>query len=183
METAPPPAPLLSRRDRAAAVLIAAVLLPNLAVLVWPYEHFPFSSAPMFAHYVTHESPRYRFRFVAEPADGGAEWELHARDVGLRNVELHRHFFGFVYGSHDPRSPYGHHPPHDREQFQARVESFLQRFASVAERNAPGARTAFVGIRLELARLDEQNRDGEVRVVGRYDRATERFLHTWGVEP
>ncbi len=88
----------------AASVFIVAFLLPNMWAFVDPFETFPYTSAPMFAHYVGEDTPRYRFRFMAE--SGGEEQEIRATDLGLAGVEFTRYFFGHVYGSTDPTTPY-----------------------------------------------------------------------------
>lgn len=169
----------LRRSEILAALFIAAFLLPNLATLVVPFEKFPYSSAPMFAHYVAEEVPRYRFRFMAETAGGGEERELKGAQIGLRHVDLSRYFFGSVYGSIDPLSPFGHHRDESREAFEARLSRFFGDFARVLGRRDPEAARGLAGIRLELVRLGDQPY-GEIRVVGRYDVAADRFTHSWG---
>lgn len=172
-----------TRRDLLAAAFITAFLVPNLATLVIPFEQFPFSSAPMFAHYVSDDTPRYRFRFMVEPPDGRKTWELLGRDLGMHNVEFGRYFFGSVYGSIDPVSPYGHHGHDTREAFEARLSEFFDKLVSVWERRRSEPFPRPAAIRLELALLDRENRNTEIRTVGRYDVATRRFLHTWGRQP
>jgi len=166
-----------------AGVFIAAVLLPQLAALVVPYEEFPYTSAPMFAHYVGPDTPRYRFRFVAERGDGSAEREIRATDLGLNGVELSRYFLGSIYGSMDPLSPFGHHGGDTPEAFEARLSTFFRDATTVLERRGGAAPGQLSGIRLEVVRLEGGNRDGEVHVVGRYDVASHHFTHTWRGQP
>ena len=159
----------------AASIFIVAFLLPNLWAFVDPYETFPYTSAPMFAHYVGEDTPRYRFRFVTE--SGGEEHELRATDLGLAGVEFTRYFFGHVYGSTDPTTPFaiaGEDTPAD---FEARLSAFFGDVQTVLERqNAK----QLSGLRLELVRLDADNRDADVWVVGHYDTTTHRFSRTQG---
>ena len=171
---AEPSYPLPKRRHVwAASIFIVVFLLPNLWAFVDPYEIFPYTSAPMFAHYVDEATPRYRFRFVTE--GGGEEHELRATDLGLAGVEFTRYFFGHVYGSTDPTTPFavaGEDAPAD---FEARLSTFFRDVQAVLERqNAK----QLSGIRLELVRLDADNRDADVRVVGHYDATTQRFDRT-----
>ena len=171
-------------RELAAAAVITAILLPNLAALVVPYESFPYTSAPMFAHYTGPGTQRYRLRIVVEPADGRPERELHAADLGMRGVSFSRSFFGDVYGSIDPYSPFGHHPGDTPRVFEERLGRYLGRVAAaLARRDTTGAWGRLAGLRLEAVRLDAAKRDVETHVVGRYDAATRRFVHQWGHEP
>jgi hypothetical protein len=167
------------RRDVLAYAFITAVLLPHLVALVAPFQSFPITSAPMFANYVDADTPRYRFRFVAE-GPSGAEWELQPRDIGYLNVEFGRFFFS-VYGSVGPGSASGYRKGETREDFEARVTEFFGRFAAAARR-LPDERASFAEIRLDLVRLTSDNLDAEAREVGRYHVGVDRFVHTWGSE-
>jgi hypothetical protein len=167
-------------REAGASLFIAAFLLPNLTAVVRPYESFPYTSAPMFAHYVGPQTPRYRLRMTAETADGGRERELRAADLGLNGIDFTRYFFGTVYGSVDPYSPFGNHPGDDRAAFEARVGSFFDRVTTVLRRRDPAAWERLARVRLEAVRLTERNHDGEARLVGHYDVASHRFVHRGG---
>ena len=170
--------------ELAAAAVITALLLPNLAALVVPYESFPYTSAQMFAHYKGPGTPLYRLRMIAEPADGRPEREVHAADLGLNGVSFSRTFFGDVYGSIDPYSPFGHHPGDTPRAFEERLGRYFGHVTAVlARRDTAGAWGRLAGLRLEAVRLDQAKRDAEVHVVGRYDAATRRFVHQWGREP
>jgi hypothetical protein len=179
----PPPPPRPRSRDLLATVFIVAMLVPNLAALVLPFEHFPYSSAPMFAHYVADDVPLYRFRFVAEPAAGPPEREVFPNEVGLLNVEFYRHFFGSVYGSIDPRSPYGHHVGDSPAAFEARLGRLFRDLVALLPREGTDPLEDLAGIRLELVRWDAAEADLDLRIIGRYDVAAERFTHTWRSEP
>lgn len=168
------PYPLPKRRHVwAASIFIVAFLLPNLWAFVDPYETFPYTSAPMFAHYVDEDTPRYRFRFVTE--GGGEEHELRATDLGLAGVEFTRYFFGHVYGSTDPTTPFAVAGGDTPAEFEARLSAFFRDVQAVLERRDA---KQLSGIRLEVVRLDADNRDANVRVVGHYDATTQRFSRT-----
>ena len=159
----------------AASIFVVVFLLPNLWAFVDPYETFPYTSAPMFAHYVGEDTPRYRFRFVAE--QGGKETEIRATDLSLDGVEFTRYFFGHVYGSSDPDAPFavaGEDTPAD---FEARLSAFFRNVQTVLERRDA---TQLSGLRLEVVRLDADNYDAEVRLIGHYDATTQRFSRTRG---
>jgi hypothetical protein len=178
--TSPAPTPTPKRwRKVVDSVLIAALLLPNAVAVIGPYESFPYSSAPMFAHYVGPGVPRYRFRMILESADGSPGRELPVSSLGLNHADYQRRFFGTVYGSTDPSSPFGHHPDDTPAALEERLGRHFERLAAVlAERDTAGGPPR--GIRLEVARLGAGDRDAEIHVVGWYDAATHRFVHQWG---
>jgi hypothetical protein len=166
-----------------AMLFIIVFLAPNLVALVIPYEEFPYTSAPMFAHYVGEETPRYRFHFIAVFVNGQAAQEIYATDLGLNGVGFSRYFLGSMYGSIDPRSPFGHHGEDTEAAFENRLSGFFRRMMTVLARRGYPALPQVSGIRLEVARLNDKNEDAELHMVGRYDVATEWFIRTWGNEP
>jgi len=177
-----PPTATHRWRDVVAGTFIVLFLLPHVATLVLPYEEYPYTSAPMFAHYVGEDTPLYRIRLVAERADG-SEREIHATDFGLNGVEFTRQFFGAIYGSIDPYSPFGHHGDETRDEFERRLSDFFPRLVTALERRSPGMLEQVPQIRVDVARLDASNREALVHVVGRYSIASRHFTHTWGRGP
>jgi hypothetical protein len=159
-------------------VFIVAFLLPNAVALFIPYEEFPYTSAPMFAHYVTDNTPRYRFRFFAEYPNGHASQEIRAADLKLNGTMFSRYFFGSVYGSIEPLSPYGHYGNDTRETFEKRLTEFFHS-ATIVLNQRPEAPSAIGRIRLEVAQLDKGNRDSAAHIVGYYHVKSNHFSHTW----
>jgi hypothetical protein len=86
-----------------AGAFIVAILAPNLWALIHPYEDWPYSSLPMYAHYVGEDTPRFKFVFVAELEDG-REKEVSPYSIGLDYAAM-RFFFKYVYGSVEPGLP------------------------------------------------------------------------------
>jgi hypothetical protein len=166
-------------RDLCAALFIVAFLLPNLLGLIVPYEEFPYTSVPMFAHYVGDDTGRYRFRFVVQTGADREERELRATELGLGGLEFSRYFFSF-YGSIEPFSPFSHHRGDTREAFEARLSGFFGKVVTELKRRDREAWRSLSRIRLEIARLGHTNHDAQSHVVGHYDVASGRFIHTWG---
>jgi len=167
------------RRELCATVFIGAFLLPTLAGFIVPYEEFPYTSVPMFAHYVGDDTARYRFRFIVQVGDDQQERELRATELGLGGLEFSRYFFS-VYGSIEPFSPFSHHRDDDRATFEERLSEFFGRVATELKRRDQNAWHRLSHIRLEIARLNSKSYDSETHVVGHYEVASGRFIHTWG---
>lgn len=173
------------RSDLWAYAFGAVFLLPHLWALVAPYEEFPYSSAPMFAHYVSDATPRYRLRFMGEFSSGAGapptSREIPPAALGVQGVPFARYFFGHVYGSIDRVSPFGLHGADAPAAFEARLSDFVGRMVAVLRRGGGGAVWRDLsGVRLEAVRLTADNGDDAVHVVGRYSPATRRFTRTWG---
>jgi hypothetical protein len=163
-----------------AGAFIVAFLLPNAAALIRPFEEFPYTSAPMFAHYVDKETtPRFALRFVAEMSRTDREIPITPGHLGVPGVPFSRHYFGQVYGSTDPHSPFGSHGDDTRPAFERRNAEFFARVALVLRRRDPGLWKSLARIRLEAVRLGPFGRDAEIHVVGYYDVEAQRFTHTW----
>ena len=166
-------------RELFASGFIVAFLLPTLGGLIVPYEEFPYTSVPMFAHYVGDDTARYRFRFIVRNGADQQERELRATELGLGGLEFSRYFFS-VYGSIEPFSPFTRHTGDDRESFEARLGEFFHRVSTELKRRDRNVWQELSHIRLEIARLDRKNYDAAIHVVGHYEVASGRFIHTWG---
>lgn len=166
-----------------AGLVISLFLIPEIAAIALPLENWPFTSAPMFAHYVGPQTPRYYFRFIGEyPERRKNERQIRAMKLGLKEWELMRHFFGKVYGSIDPRAPWGHFPNDTRETFEMRLSRFFHGLTVQLERKKKARKYAkgLRSLRLEVVRLDSQDQPVEVHRVGRYFVGEDRFVHEWG---
>lgn len=161
------------------SLFIIISLTPHVLAIFFPYENWPVTSAPMFAHYVGSKTPRYIFRFVGEKGDGKAEVDIRSRDLKIREWSLMRFFFGKVYGSIDPASPFGFHPQETRDKFEERLSQFFNGLVKRLSETRPEDSAKLKTIRLEVSKLDAQNKPGETHVVGFFDKATGKFTHTW----
>jgi hypothetical protein len=155
-----------------------AFLLPNVIALFIPYEEFPYTSAPMFAHYVGDNTPVYRFRFIGEFQDERVAREIRAADLNMNGVPFSRYFFGSVYGSIDPLSPFGRYVSTTPAEFEQRLTTFFGSLTTVLKKQSQ-AEWPLSRIRLEVVRLNRENRDSIIHTVGYYDVASDHFSHTW----
>lgn len=161
----------------AVIVFSVAFVAPNLWAIVSPYEDWPYTSLPMYAHYVDQDTPRYRFIFVGEFADGGEE-EVTAYSVGVDYAAM-RFFLMYVYGSVETAaSPFNRFPNDDRAAFEDRLSRFFGAYAWRYADRFP--ERPLRGIRLQVAQLQWPDNDvGEVHEIGRHDVAAGRFIHSW----
>jgi hypothetical protein len=133
----------------------------------------------MFAHYVGDDTARFRFRFIVQNGADEPGRELRATELGLGGLEFSRYFFS-IYGSIEAFSPFSPHTGDDRETFEERLGEFFHRVSTELKRRDENAWQQLSHIRLEIARLDSRNDDAEIHVVGHYEIASGRFIHTWG---
>ena len=160
---------------RIANVFILAVLLPNLWAVISPYENWPFTCAPMFAHYVDDETPRYRFAFEVQFDDGSKD-EVGYYSAGL-NWSVMRFFFKWVYGATPSGGVFALYQNDTREAFENRLSTFFVAFLeALSSRVAPKIP---LKLTLRAVRLNGENRDGESHKVGVFDIESQRFHLTW----
>lgn len=86
------------------ALLGAALVTPNLAVIALGIEDFPFTVAPMFAHYIGPETELYSFRF--EGVQDGVAVTLPLNETNRGERELKRAFAKYYYQPMTSSSPY-----------------------------------------------------------------------------
>jgi hypothetical protein len=158
-------------------------LLPHVLTIVSPHEEFPFTSAPMFAHYLGEATPRYRFLFTAEFDDSRSPQEVRGAQLGVAGVEFTRYFFGKVYRSIDPDSPFTGPGSDTPAAFEGRMTTFLGRMAAVLQRRDPVRWRGLQRLRLEVVRMDARNHPVDVHEVGVYQVSAGRFFHTWRSHP
>lgn len=158
------------------AVVLVVVVVPNVWAIAGPHQLWPYDSGPMFAVIIDDDVRMHRFRFILEPS----QQPLDLKAFRLSDRSFSRHFFAHVYGSADPRFPDKHMPNDTPEQFTARMTAF---FADVVtelsrKKRLPKGTTA---VRVDVERLASHARAApfEVRVVGRYELASQRFVHTF----
>lgn len=153
-----------------AALVFLAIALPNLWVLIAGEEAWPFTNAPMFAASPT-RNELYEPRIVVETAQGTDHAFSSRTAAGISNWHFWRLFWGKVYGSIDPATPWdiAHDDPASFQRRMTDALRVLSRRAAVND-SLPGAARA---LRVELVR---QGGHHEVHVVGRYLLSEDRFV-------
>jgi len=153
-----------------------AILTPNIAAVVGGFEDWPFTPAPMFAHYLGPGSERYSFTFKGEFSDGSTK-QVGYYSVGA-NWSLLRFFFKYVYGAAGRKSVFTQFPADSKEQFEERLSIFFSAFAKEYERRNPAS--ALKRLNLVVNKLlPEATAEGEAHRVGYYSVSEGRFRHTW----
>ena len=119
-------------RKQYATLLFACFLIPNIGVVVFGIESFPFTCAPMFGHYIDKETPLYLLKF-----EGVTDTETIdlVNYFGKPEDFFMRHFFSKVYGSTQAISPFTNKISESKEAFQHRMNTFFKHYESVLLKN------------------------------------------------
>lgn len=162
------------------AVVSAALVIPNLIVIALGTEDFPFTTAPMFAHYVGPETELFSFRFEGV-RDGIAE-PLPIQEAGLSGLELNRQLVAWYYRPMTATSPL-----RDFSGASESPEVFAQRmgtfFGPIADFLRENRDLAYDEIDLYVDVSDREGQVYETELVGRYDPETGRYTHVYQVTP
>jgi len=159
------------RRPRAEFLLVAfALTLANVAAIVAPFEIYPFTSSPMFAHPPVGSGTRYLVEVkVLTPSSGDDVFPYEA--IGFTETHFLRTLLVRGYGSVDAYAPYGFVRNDDDAARTRRLQTFFRACVdALRERDALPAGTT--GIRLALRAKD---REGPTHEVGTYDLASNEF--------
>ena len=158
--------------------VMVAFLVPNLIFIVRGKEDFPFTAAPMFAHYIGDHTVMYNFKFIGHtdqdstlilPPEYGANNEMMSR----------RFFFAKVYGSVDCPSSFGDFCNDTPQKLEDRLSQYFTAYLWALSKNNDLDVSHLRRIDLEVWKLNPDNTASEKHRVGYYDTATQRFIHTW----
>ncbi len=165
------------RRKWVVMAFMSAVVIPNLIAVAVPFEAWPYTNAPMFAHRVTPDTPRYAFVFEGQ-LDAGEVVELGFYSAGAR-WSLMRFFLKFVYGATPEGSEFCQYPEDSRDQLEQRLSDFFTVFVdSYHKRRANQGPLRRVV--LKLARLHgPKSTRGEIRSLGVFEVETRKYRHQW----
>ncbi len=167
--------PLKHLQGLYASVVIIAVLVPNLYAVVQGNENFPFSSCPMFAHYIGEETQLYNFKFVG--TYNNVEKILPPSFGNDGEVMSMRFFFAKVYGSSLKKSPFTVTADDDRILFEKRLSDYFRAYLKAFP--DPAFSSGLKNIRLEIWHLGTEGEVHDKHTVGYYDVSAEKFHHTW----
>jgi hypothetical protein len=155
------------------------ILLPNLAVVIGGGESFPFTSAPMFGHYIGERTPLFQFEFRGV-AHNGAATPLDPALAGRAEPLVIRLFFSKFYGSTAERSPFGNHPADTLPKFAERLRRFFAAYHAAIART--GELPPLAAIELHLVRIDRNRVPLERQRLGVYDVTRDSYTHSWKPE-
>jgi hypothetical protein len=159
------------RSPRAGFLLVAVALtLANVAAIVAPFEIYPFTSSPMFAHPPVGSGTRYLVDVRILTLSSG-DYVFPYEAIGFTETHFLRTLLVRGYGSVDADAPYGFVRGDDDAARTRRLQGFFRACVdALRKRNAlPGGIT---GIRLSLRAKDLE---APTREIGTYDLASGEF--------
>lgn len=157
-------------------MLAAALLIPNLVVIVTGTEDFPFTTAPMFAHYVGPDTELYAFRF--EGVNDGVSEPLPIEETNLGVVETQRRLVSWFYRPMTDTSPFRDlsGASDDRKAFESGMAGF---FGPIVDDLQDRRSLSFDEVELYVDIVDSGGTPLESRLVGSYDPATRVYTQTY----
>src|SRR5687767_2813386 len=108
-----------------AVLVMVAFILPNLYVIYTGHESFPFTHAPMFAHYIDETTLFYDFEYIGQ--NGHEErviYPSYKEPLQSKDRLIRRFFFNKVYGSVE-ESSFSHFENDSADQLKLRLEDFF----------------------------------------------------------
>ncbi|GAA1999279.1 hypothetical protein [Microbacterium ulmi] len=159
-------------------VVSAALVIPNLFVIALGIEDFPFTTAPMFAHYVGPDTQLYTFRFEGV-RDGVAE-PLPIEQTNRTEREIMRQFASWYYRPMTDTAPFRDLDPASGtpEQLAARMADF---FGPIADFLRDERDIDYDRIDVYVDHVDNAGALISTAQVGHYDTSTRRYTHTYEV--
>jgi hypothetical protein len=160
-----------------AVIIMSLFAAPNIYYMVTGGEDFPFTSAPMFGHYIGKGTQFYSFRFIGE--FDGVEKVLPPRLGKNSEIATLRFFFSKIYGSCEELSPFGNHPDDSSRRLEERLATYFKGYLAALPEAGYTDINGLQRIRLEVWRYNSQDEVDAKHVVGRYTISTEKFMHQW----
>jgi hypothetical protein len=154
---------------------MVAFLLPNLYVIYTGHESFPFTHAPMFAHYIDETTSFYDFEFIGQ--NGHIEkviYPSYKKALQTKDRLIRRFFFNKVYGSVE-ESSFSNFRDDTVDQLTARLEVFFHAYFGYLQADSLPIKT----IRLEVHQYNKEYVLKKKHTVGYYNVSTGKFLYTW----
>ena len=107
------------------------VLTPNIFTAIVGLESFPFTSAPMFGHYVGDETQLYLIQFEGISGDKQINLEPY---YDRPESYFIRHFFSKVYGAKGNISAFNGRLTDNPDKFQNRMQTFFSTFSTAIKK-------------------------------------------------
>lgn len=150
----------------------AMVLIPNMYVVILGIEDFPFTCAPMFAHYIGPETALYIFKF-----DGVKDQNkelITSDEYGKPEAVFIRQFFSKAYGSKDPVSAFGYHPEDNLDAFSLRMNRFFCLYWKYLSENK---KKDYDKIELIVEKVDPSGKLLNSYLLGYFDVKKQQYFH------
>lgn len=175
--------PELSARKRTRslilpAVVSAVILIPNLVVIALGVEDFPFTTAPMFAHYVGPETKLYALRLEGV-RDGTAE-PFPIQETNLNPIEFQRQLASWYYRPMTDTAPF-----RDLSGESSTPEGFASvmsdYFGELTDFLRDQRGISYDAVELYVDIVDSSGNPIATEPVGTYDTATQTYTQTYEV--
>jgi hypothetical protein len=168
------------RRLRSAilpAVVSVAILVPNLVVVALGVEDFPFTTAPMFAHYVGPDTELYSFRI--EGVRDGVAAPLPLAETNLDPREVQRALASWFYRPDAPTAPFRDVTGRsdDPAVFATEMAGF---FRPLTDFLRDERSLTYDAVELYVDTTDTDGNRIATTHVGEYDPATDRYTQLTG---
>jgi len=146
------------------------ILAPNIFTSIVGIESFPYTSAPMFGHYVGDDTELYLLKFEAVSGNELIDLEPY---YGRPAAYFVRYFFSKVYGSPGSISAFNGRLSESPPKFQRRMNTFFLDFATyIREQHGIQLQKIY----LKSIRVDKnRNPLAEAIVLGYYDTNTNQY--------
>lgn len=150
--------------------VIVLILIPNLFVMIFGIESFPYTCAPMFGHYIDDNTDFYLMKF--EGVNDSIKTDL-TDYYGKPDEFFIRHFFSKVYGSTDDISPFTNKLEESPEAFQSRMDEFFNHYSLFIKKKY---NLSFDRINLKVQNVN-QNREALApsKNIGYFDSRTKHY--------
>ncbi|AXP82435.1 hypothetical protein CJ739_3373 [Mariniflexile rhizosphaerae] len=163
---------LLSIMKRVYKPLICACfLIPNLLVIIFGIESFPYTCAPMFGHYINKDTKFYLFKL--EGVKDSKSIDL-TKYLGKSDDLFMRHFFSKVYGSTDAISPFTNKFSESKSDFQERMDLFFKNYSNLL---MDKYKRSFDKINLKIVEVN-QKREPQTKpeIIAYYDSEKQHYV-------
>lgn len=145
-------------------LVIALVLLPNIFVIIFGIESFPYTCAPMFGHYIDNDTELYLIKF--EGVNDTTSVDL-TEYYGKPESFFVRHFFSKVYGSTQAISPFTNKLSESPNAFQSRMNEFFKHYSEFISKEY---KLSFDRIDLKVKRVNQERKDlSSLKTIGFFD--------------
>lgn len=156
----------------------AAILIPNVVVIALGVEDFPFTTAPMFAHYVGPDSRLYAFRI--EGVKDGVSEPLPIEETNLYELEVDRRLASWYYRPMTDTAPFRDLSGRDEDPvfFEATMAEF---FAPIVDFLSEKRGIEYDSVELHIDVVDTSGALMETSLVGRYDPSARTYEQIYEV--
>ena len=163
-----------SIRQKIILILFVGFTLFNLRVIFKGQEFFPFSTNPMFGHYLMETDTLYTIDFYLKSKSGELT-KIDIEQLGFFEVRLKRFYFSSVYGSSEQNSPQNYFINDNSQAFERRNSKFFNNLMTYVEKEYILDHQKYIS--LVIKGIDKENETLFAKQIGLYDIESSEFTH------